>query len=379
MNNPRLSTMNGTTVSDQAATSRLLNEINAVARFAKGPAIATSIAWPGPYGLRVRMCPAQTSSTIGCTGTPSANDITTWPASWIATAAARQPHHNRAVFAPSAIVPGLNSPSARRMTRRPISRYGHDWPTEIGILPRRATVNGLPAGDVSMITGDSSSSHMIPDRRAERDAAGGRAAELAQPGSAAERGVDRGLAIAQDRLAPGDEVVGHLDPRRDLAERTVAPRVRAGRLHGLVAHADRVEPDRAAGRERPWHVVALGDQRGAGDAEDPDRPYARVVRVESGVVGDDLRIGHASANEVAPHRVRLVVVHVAVVAGDEDDLDLAGLPEVVRDVEAGLQEVRRRLVRQHLGPEHQGHITYGHCLLYTSPSPRDRTRSRMPS
>jgi len=22
---------------------------------------------------------------------------------------------------------------------------------------------------------------------------------------------------------------------------------------------------------------------------------------------------------------------------------------------------------------------YGHCLLYTSPSPRDRTRSRMPS
>jgi len=40
------------------------------------------------------------------------------------------------------------------MTRRPISRYGHDRPTEIGILPRR-TVNGLPAGDVSMITGDS--------------------------------------------------------------------------------------------------------------------------------------------------------------------------------------------------------------------------------
>ena len=24
-------------------------------------------------------------------------------------------------------------------------------------------------------------------------------------------------------------------------------------------------------------------------------------------------------------------------------------------------------------------ITYYHCLLYTSPSPRDRTRSRMPS
>ena len=24
-------------------------------------------------------------------------------------------------------------------------------------------------------------------------------------------------------------------------------------------------------------------------------------------------------------------------------------------------------------------VLYGHCLLYTSPSPRDRTRSRMPS
>src|SRR5664280_2728649 len=288
MNNPRLSTMNGTTVSDQAATSRLLYESNAVARFANGPAMATSMARPGPYGIRVRTCPAQMSSTIGCTGTRSASDISTWPASWMATAAARQPHHSRAVFAPSAIVPGVNSPSANRMTRRPISRYGHDWPTEIGILPRRATVNGLPAGDVSMITGDSSSSHMIPDRRAERDAAGGRAAELAQPGSAAERGVDRGLAIAQDRLAPGDEVVGHLLPRRDLAQRAVAPYVRSRRLHGLVAHAHRVEPDRAAGRQRPRHVVALSDQRGAGHSELPhatgarDLPHDRARRGRRG-------------------------------------------------------------------------------------------------
>ena len=27
----------------------------------------------------------------------------------------------------------------------------------------------------------------------------------------------------------------------------------------------------------------------------------------------------------------------------------------------------------------QGHVEYKPCLLYTSPSPRDRTRSRMPS
>ena len=30
-------------------------------------------------------------------------------------------------------------------------------------------------------------------------------------------------------------------------------------------------------------------------------------------------------------------------------------------------------------PDLEGLVHYGVCLLYTSPSPRDRTRSRMPS
>ena len=30
-------------------------------------------------------------------------------------------------------------------------------------------------------------------------------------------------------------------------------------------------------------------------------------------------------------------------------------------------------------PNEKGFVSYHHCLLYTSPSPRDRTRSRMPS
>ena len=29
--------------------------------------------------------------------------------------------------------------------------------------------------------------------------------------------------------------------------------------------------------------------------------------------------------------------------------------------------------------DNPAHVMYQHCLLYTSPSPRDRTRSRMPS
>ena len=32
-----------------------------------------------------------------------------------------------------------------------------------------------------------------------------------------------------------------------------------------------------------------------------------------------------------------------------------------------------------MGNSEVGHLTIGCCLLYTSPSPRDRTRSRMPS
>ena len=32
-----------------------------------------------------------------------------------------------------------------------------------------------------------------------------------------------------------------------------------------------------------------------------------------------------------------------------------------------------------ISAEHLGAFRYGICLLYTSPSPRDRTRSRMPS
>ena len=36
-------------------------------------------------------------------------------------------------------------------------------------------------------------------------------------------------------------------------------------------------------------------------------------------------------------------------------------------------------VRQRIEAQNLQHLNFGTCLLYTSPSPRDRTRSRMPS
>ena len=54
-------------------------------------------------------------------------------------------------------------------------------------------------------------------------------------------------------------------------------------------------------------------------------------------------------------------------------------PEIheLQKLEEGTGPVRRKLVEQ-LGED--GWIAMGWpCLLYTSPSPRDRTRSRMPS
>ena len=39
----------------------------------------------------------------------------------------------------------------------------------------------------------------------------------------------------------------------------------------------------------------------------------------------------------------------------------------------------RKLLTKQLGYLNNNDIVIKHCLLYTSPSPRDRTRSRMPS
>ena len=53
---------------------------------------------------------------------------------------------------------------------------------------------------------------------------------------------------------------------------------------------------------------------------------------------------------------------------DDDGFDTLVFPDFTFRVPAGWDEYKTRLVDQ-----------FPNCLLYTSPSPRDRTRSRMPS
>ena len=62
--------------------------------------------------------------------------------------------------------------------------------------------------------------------------------------------------------------------------------------------------------------------------------------------------------------------------------------EVFHDMEEGLKDVdvvmmlrlqRERMDGGFIPSEREYYHRYGFCLLYTSPSPRDRTRSRMPS
>ena len=52
------------------------------------------------------------------------------------------------------------------------------------------------------------------------------------------------------------------------------------------------------------------------------------------------------------------------------------LTEEARKVLKLASEEAYRLNHEYIGTEH---LLLGLCLLYTSPSPRDRTRSRMPS
>ena len=48
----------------------------------------------------------------------------------------------------------------------------------------------------------------------------------------------------------------------------------------------------------------------------------------------------------------------------------------IRVTEANRKALKQWVIETYLNPKKQA---YQSCLLYTSPSPRDRTRSRMPS
>ena len=55
------------------------------------------------------------------------------------------------------------------------------------------------------------------------------------------------------------------------------------------------------------------------------------------------------------------------------------LDEVYLYLDLECSDERRQLIKQHLDECSPCLREYGICLLYTSPSPRDRQKSRMPS
>ena len=71
---------------------------------------------------------------------------------------------------------------------------------------------------------------------------------------------------------------------------------------------------------------------------------------------------------------RLVRAFYAQVPGD----DILGPMYPAEDMSGAEERLRDFLVGRFGGPPRYMEQR-GHCLLYTSPSPRDRTRSRMPS
>ena len=105
--------------------------------------------------------------------------------------------------------------------------------------------------------------------------------------------------------------------------------------------------------ERAGHVEALRDDDGALDVEDAPRPLRGVPRVEAGVVGEDV-LGRDAAREQDPaHRADLVVLPPAVVAGEQELVDAAGLVELGGRVDPVGEHRAGRAVGHHLGAEHE--------------------------
>src|SRR5437867_12359425 len=147
-------------------------------------------------------------------------------------------------------------------------------------------------------------------------------------------------------LAPGDALGWHIS-RRAVPQRVLhaglvpaeEDRVPAGRLveaglhagavradgglepggpvhaHRVVAHAGGVDAQVPAERDGTREVVRLGDDDRLVYPEDPDRPGARVVRVEPRVVAHHPLLRHAVADQPGAHGVRLGVAGLPALAG----------------------------------------------------------------
>jgi hypothetical protein len=76
---------------------------------------------------------------------------------------------------------------------------------------------------------------------------------------------------------------------------------------GDIAH--RIDAQFAAGIERPVEVEPLCDEDRILNLKDVTGPVAGVIGAPSGVIEDNVFVGHPLRQRVAAHRLRLVVVN----------------------------------------------------------------------
>ena len=120
-------------------------------------------------------------------------------------------------------------------------------------------------------------------------------------------------------------------------------------------------------------VVALG--AGAVLYQYSDGSY-RIAFANAGAVADQMRVIHTN-----DHHARIEPVSVSLGSGNSRNFGGVARRKTLFDQVRADNTVEDKLFLD-AGDVFQGTLyfnLYEGCLLYTSPSPRDRTRSRMPS
>ena len=79
-----------------------------------------------------------------------------------------------------------------------------------------------------------------------------------------------------------------------------------------------IHPEPAGNRHRSRNVIRLADERDSPGIEDAGGAHNGVIGSQPGKVGNDFFIRYAQFHQRGPHVLRLIVISVAVVAGNDD-------------------------------------------------------------
>ena len=150
-----------------------------------------------------------------------------------------------------------------------------------------------------------------------------------------------------------------LDPRRPLAKGE-APLVGVGPEIG--DHTRGVEAEGPRDVDGAGEMEPLSDHQAVGDLEDVPGAVHRLVRVKTGVVHEDVRVGDAPVQAVLPHHVDLVVGGLAVIAREQDLLHLALPVEGDPCVQPVGEHGGGGAVGVDEGPKDDGHLRLGGLL-----------------